>query len=123
MTMGENPWLARRKTMKHGQKAESRAATRLKVRQTIASGAFNDKGDIDYGDLLIDSKSTIHESISLKREMLKKITKEGEGKGMVGVILLQFVNPDGTNKPNGSWCVMPEFMMRRLMEGYSGEEK
>lgn len=118
--MAGNPWLDRRKNPTHGQKAERKATNRLKVRGTIASGAFDDKGDIDYGDLLIDSKATIHESISLKREMLRKITKEGEGKSKVGVILLQFVNSEGDVKPNGSWCVMPEFMMRRLMEKEDG---
>ena len=110
-------WLERRKNPQHGQKAERKATKRLKVRQTIASGAFHDKGDIDYGDLLIDSKATIHNSFSVKRDILKKITREGEGKGKVGVILVQFVDGEGDIKTNGSWCVMPEWLMRQLMEG------
>ena len=112
----KNPLLDRLEKRQHGSRAEKKASKRMGARQTLASGALEwDKGDYEVADMLLDSKATIHRSVSLKLDWLEKIRKEAQGKKMVGGIHIQFTNPDGEPVPNGSWIVLPESFVQRLL--------
>ena len=113
----KNPLLERYGRQNTGSLAEKKAAKRLGGSSTLASGALDfDKGDYELGDLLVDSKSTVNKSISLKRDWLDKISKEAHGKQLIGAVHLQFTDQRGEPVKNGSWFVIPEGLMRSLLK-------
>lgn len=100
----------------HGTLAERKGARRMGARATLASGALDfDKGDYEMDSLLVDSKATVHKSISLKQEWLEKIRKEAQGKQKVGAVHIQFTDDKGNVVRNGSYFVVPEAFLRGLL--------
>jgi len=62
---------------KQSQKHEKRLAKLVDGSRTAASGAFwSRKGDVRSADLLIEHKWTGKKQVTIKSEVLKKITKE-----------------------------------------------
>lgn len=111
-----NPYLRRSQQSRHGQKAEKRAAKRLKGSLTPASGALQHaKGDIRKGQFLVDSKATIHDSIRVTVEQLEKISKEALDSGKDPALLIQFVDGEG-HRRGVSWVMVPERIFKELAE-------
>jgi hypothetical protein len=62
---------------KQSRKHENRLAKKVDGSRTAASGAFwSRKGDVRSADLLIEHKWTGKKQVTIKSEVLKKITKE-----------------------------------------------
>jgi hypothetical protein len=62
---------------KQSRKHENRLAKLVDGKRTAASGAFwSRKGDVRNDDLLIEHKWTGKKQVTIKSEVLKKITKE-----------------------------------------------
>jgi len=62
---------------KQSRKHENRLAKKVNGSRTAASGAFwSRKGDVRSEDLLIEHKWTGKKQVTIKSEVLKKITKE-----------------------------------------------
>lgn len=62
---------------KQSRKHENRLAKLIDGKRTAASGAFwSRKGDVRNDDLLIEHKWTGKKQVTIKSEVLKKITKE-----------------------------------------------
>ena len=62
---------------KQSRKHENRLAKLIEGKRTAASGAFwSRKGDVRNDDLLIEHKWTGKKQVTIKSEVLKKITKE-----------------------------------------------
>jgi hypothetical protein len=101
-----------------GRKAESRTAKRLSGRLTPASGAsIGAKGDIHTPTFLIENKSTVKESISLKLDWLRKITTEARGVDRSPALAIQFTDEAGRPLRNGRWMCIRESDYRELTEG------
>lgn len=65
------------KNYKESRKHEDRLAKKIGGSRNAASGAFwSRKGDVRNNDLLIEHKWTGKKQVTIKSEVLKKITKE-----------------------------------------------
>jgi hypothetical protein len=95
------------KTVKDkANRTEKALAKDLGGRRQPMSGAFAGlKGDIILSDFLIDSKETEADSISLTKEMLKKITREAHGSNRIPMIIVTFRNK--TEGVDNKWVIVP----------------
>lgn len=113
-----NPFLKRQTKNKIGEtgnQSEKKTAKRLGGTQTPASGALaGAKGDIELPKFLVEAKSTVKESLSLKREWLMKISGEALAKGKAPCVALTFTTDNGTPKPRSKWILITEQMFREL---------
>lgn len=116
-----NPFLNRQTKTKIGEtgnRSEKKTAKRLGGRQTPASGAMaGAKGDIELPAFLVEAKSTIKESISLKREWLTKISGEALGKNKAPCVAITFTTENGLPKPRGKWILIREQDFKELTDG------
>lgn len=83
------------KGQKESLKHEKRLAKKIGGKRNAASGAFwSRKGDVRNDELLIEHKWTGKKSVTIKSEVLKKITKEAILDGRMPVLGLHL---DGEN--------------------------
>jgi hypothetical protein len=117
--MTDNPLMKRlERRPEHGQKAEKRAGTRLGGRLQPGSGCSpNNKGDIKTDHFLVESKSTINGSLSLKHEWLRKISGEAIAISREPALIVQFVDAQGRTVPDGGWVMVPERVFKELTSG------
>ena len=102
---------------KHGTLSEKRVAKDLGMKLTPGSGALSGaKGDAYNIDYRMESKSTIKESLSLKRAWLTKINNEARETNRHPALSLSFVNPDGSPKHNGDWVMIPKEDFEEFLE-------
>ena len=106
-----NPYLNRiatRGKSSHGKASEKKLAKSIGARLTPASGAIDSaKGDMRKGDFLIESKSTIHDSLKLDKDFLLKIAHEAKYVAKTPALTVSFVNGDGSSKPDSDWVLIP----------------
>jgi len=94
---------------KHGQKAERLTSKRLGGQARAGSGSVEGfKGDIEVAEFLLENKSTINKSISLKLEWLDKISREARSEGKTPGLSIQFVDTQGKPVRHGRWVMIPE---------------
>ncbi len=101
----------------HGNSAERNLAKRLGGQQTPGSGALDSaKGDVKFPDVLLESKATVKDSMSVKLEWLRKIEDEAAARNRTPALAIQFVNAHGQPVRGGSWVAVPEHIYRSLTE-------
>lgn len=101
-----------------GRDSEKKVAERLGGKLKPASGSMTGaKGDMELPEFLLEAKSTVHESLSLKREWLKKIGAEALGVNKYPAVSITFTTEDGTPKHRGRWILITEDMFRELTKG------
>jgi hypothetical protein len=108
-----NPFLDRQAAVSRtigrtGRIAEKRLAKDIKARLTPASGASSAKGDMVIGEVLVEHKSTINNSMSVKLEWLIKIEGEALATGKTPALVVDFVTPAGQPRNGGRWVMVPE---------------
>jgi hypothetical protein len=64
--------------------------------------------------LLIESKATTKESISLRKSWLTKITREALASNRAPALTVSFVLPSGEAARHGDWVVLPLWLVRSL---------
>lgn len=102
----------------HGRASEKNTSKRLKAYLTPASGAIQGaKGDMVKGEFLLENKSTIKQSLSLKYEWLEKISREAVCQEKTPSVSIQFVDSQGASKPTGRWVLIPEHVFQEFIEG------
>ena len=105
------PYLRRRNrehTGTAGRRSEKRVAKEVGGRQTIASGAIEGaKGDIELPDVLMEAKSTVKNSVSIKFDWLSKITGEARSQGKIPALSVSFTTPTGARIVGGDWVMVP----------------
>jgi len=102
---------------KHGQKAEKLTAKRLNGRARAGSGAIEGyKGDIEFADFLLENKSTINASFSVKLAWLNKISREAREEGKTPGLSIQFVDNQGKPVRHGRWVMIPEDEFKEAFE-------
>lgn len=91
-----------------GRKAERKLAQRLGGRARPASGAMEGaKGDIEIDDFLMEAKSTVKDSVTLKFGWLSKIAHEARNMGKKPALAVTYTFPDGTPVRDGAWVLVP----------------
>lgn len=98
----------------HGNKSEKKLAKHLGGKQTPASGAANSKGDINLGDIKIEAKSTIKNSLSIKLDWLCKISREAIREGQVPAVSIRYVTENAQPVKYGRWVMIPEDKFKEL---------
>lgn len=101
---------------KAGRKAEKHTLAKMDAQPTPNSGASGSKGDGALPGFLMECKSTIHKSISVKREHLSKITGEAHAAGVNPCLAIIFT--DGSGKPvrEGTWICIPQEVFEELTD-------
>lgn len=122
-----SPYLPLDKLECHGKVSEQRIGKGLQALMRPASGALDGcKGDMVVNvsanlSLLIEAKSTVNHSISLKKEWMDKIRNEAVSEGKCPLITLSFVNKFGGKQDNNSdWVAMPEYVLKALLDAARG---
>lgn len=119
-----NPYLRRKRNRCTGTQAEKRTAKRLKATLTPASGALDGaKGDMSLGLWLLENKSTVNFSVSLKLDWLLKISQEALEKGKYPALCIQFTHQSGLPRNGGSWVLMPESVFKELQSEVDSSEE
>lgn len=109
--------LAKQPIGRAGRRSEKRVAKQLGARQTPASGAMvGAKGDIEHRSFLLEAKSTICESLSLKLDWLAKISGEARAVGKTPAVTIDFVHGDGEARVYGEWVLVPAAVFRELAD-------
>ncbi|NOQ30173.1 MAG: hypothetical protein GQ570_03525 [Helicobacteraceae bacterium] len=117
-TQRTNPFISTKGD--HGNKSERRIADDLGAKTTLASGALaGNKGDFEldtqsHYKFKGECKSTVNESISLKKAWLDKIRLEALETNRVPMLTLSFVTPEGKEKPNGDFVVIPKYLFEEI---------
>ena len=114
--MSESP-LSRRVGKCTGTRAEKRTAKRLGAKLTPASGGLDGaKGDMALPSFLIENKSTVNASMSLKLDWLLKIKQEALERGLTPAVTLQFTSGNGQPLDGGSYVIIEEQVFREICE-------
>lgn len=94
---------------RQGRKAETKIAKRLGATQTPGSGSLEGaKADMSKGDFLIENKSSLNDSFSVKKDQLYKIYQEALEISKTPALSFQFVNSEGQSQKKDRWVMMPE---------------
>ncbi len=113
-----NPFFKRLKDKGIGQAgraSEKNIAHHLKAKLKPASGSMTGaKGDMELPEFLLEAKSTVKDSIYIKREWLKKIGQESLGVNKYPAVSITFTTEDGTPRHRGSWVMITQDMFREL---------
>lgn len=100
-----------------GRDAEKRTLERNGFKARPASGAMaGAKGDGHKGLVLLECKSTIKESLSLKLSWLRKILSEARAEGRTPALSVTFTDEAGRPVDGGAWVMLPEATFRRLTD-------
>ena len=105
-----------------GRLSETRLAKQLGGRLTPASGALFSKGDIDLGPVLLEAKSTIKDSLSVKFDWLSKIAQEARNVGKTPALAISFVAVSGKAWPDGEWVCLPRQAFEEILNGDALQE-
>ena len=109
--------LNRRDKRTHGQRAEKKAASRLGAVLTPGSGAIQGmKGDFRTATFMVENKSTVNASLSLKKDWLEKIAREALDHGKSPALFLQFVNASGESNVDDRWVMIREIDFQGMIE-------
>jgi len=106
-----------RATQNHGQKSETNTAKRLGAKQVAGSGAMEgNKGDLHLGGQLIECKSTVKTSFSVKLDQLRKISSEARDIGKTPALHVSFVKESGEPVKDGTWVMLREVDYKHLTD-------
>lgn len=105
-----------------GRVSEAKVAKKLAARLTPASGALaGAKGDMSVNNYLIEAKSTVKRSLSLKLDWLEKINHEALSTGKVPALSVRFTTEYGDEVRGGNWVMIPESEFKELMDAKGAE--
>lgn len=94
-----------------GRASEKKLIKELGGRSRPGSGALvGAKGDIDFNTVLMEAKSTVKDSLSLKLDWLAKITAEARSEGKTAALAVTFTMPDGSPVRDGEWVMVPKYV-------------
>lgn len=98
-----------------GQKSETKTAKRLGAKQVAGSGAMEgNKADLHLSNHLIECKSTVKDSFSVKLAVLRKIVTEAREAAKTPVLHVAFTHETGAPVKDGTWVMMREADYKEL---------
>lgn len=108
---------------KAGRASEKRLAKQLGGKVRPASGAVEGlKGDIVFDNVLMEAKSTLKNSISIKHDWLAKIATEARNDGKTPALAVSFVTPEGKPVVSGDWIMVPRHVWEGHLRYETGDE-
>ena len=117
--MNEIPYLVRRnqhRIGKAGRKSEDRLIKQLGGKGRPASGAMpGAKGDIEIGAFLMEAKSTMRDSMTIKLDWLAKIGREARAEGKTPVLSVSFVDEHGRPRMDGEYVLIPLYKFQEAL--------
>ena len=100
-----------------GRKGEHYAAKRLGTVAHVGSGNMSGlKGDYKVGDCLVENKTTINGSFSVKQATLHKIYQEALELHKTPALAFQFINALGQSEKRDRWVALPEALFKEVFE-------
>lgn len=100
---------------------EKEIANRLGGRATLASGALDQKGDVQVkGVLRVEAKTTSKQSFRVTRDMLRKIEQAALPNNELPAMEIEFL--DGKGEAIGSVCVVPTYVLE-MIGAWKGNQK
>ncbi len=112
-----NPFLKREQNRRYkaGLRAERKVIKEeLGGRVHPGSGAIPGlKSDGTVAEFRVESKSTKHASISIKRDWLKKISREALSAGQVPMLTISFTDDAGNVKE--TWAAIPLWKLQEML--------
>ena len=123
--MSDNPFL--RREAKHpigrtGRRSEEKLADRIGARLRPNSGAMTGaKGDMTLDNLLIEAKSTVHDTLQMKLDWLLKIEREARELGLRPAFAINFTDGSGRPRTGGRWIALREDDLQDLLERVNGD--
>ncbi len=97
-----------------GRKAEKKTLSKMGATPTPNSGAAGSKGDGEWSGYLLELKSTVKKSMSLKLDHLSKITGEAHAAGVEPALVIVFTDGSGTPLREGTWVCIPQATFEEL---------
>lgn len=117
-----NPFLPGAELENHGRVSERRVAKKIGAKPRAGSGAVEGfKGDSHLllgsgAGILFESKCTIHQSLSVKKEWLDKIREEALSEGKYPALTVSFVDQYGRPQDgNSDWVMFPQYLAKELL--------
>ena len=101
---------------KPGRKAEKKTLSNMGANPTPNSGASGSKGDGNLPGFLMECKSTVAKSISVKLEHLSKITGEAHAAGVEPCLAIIFTDGSGNPVREGTWICIPQTTFEELID-------
>lgn len=102
------------RSQRRAKKQEKQLAQRFKGSQIPGSGSSYQKGDVRVkGITRVEAKTTKHKSFSVTRDMIEKISDAGALHNEVPVMVVEFINEQGT--PQDEVAVMPMWALELLI--------
>jgi hypothetical protein len=101
---------------KAGRKAEKKTLSKMGAQPTPNSGASGSKGDGALPGFLMECKSTVHQSMSVKLDHLSKITGEAHAAGVEPCLAIIFTDGSGTPVREGTWICIPQEVFEELTD-------
>lgn len=115
----KNPFLRRqekRGSGHAGQQSEKKLAKRIGAQEVPGSGAGRVKGDLKKDDFLIEAKSTVKGSFSVRLDVLRKIASEAQLTDRNPAFAFTFTDAEGRPERGGSWIAVPEWLWKEMFE-------
>jgi hypothetical protein len=105
----------KKRVLNKGILAEENSSVRLGMRLTPGSGnQWHSKGDFKNQDYLVEHKSTVHNSISIKKAWWDKICEEAFNEMRTPVISVVFSDKHGKPVDNGCLIIISELEFKNL---------
>lgn len=102
-----------------GRKSEKNLSKRIGGKQRIGSGAIAGlKGDILKDGFLLEAKSTVGESFSVKKEWLLKIYQEALEETKTPAFAINFTDSSGKSEKRERWVAVPEHIWVEIIDGH-----
>lgn len=101
---------------KAGRKAEKRTLASYGAAPIPSSGAVNTKGDGALPEFLMEVKSTTKDSLTIKREVLHKITGEAHAVGVEPCLAIVFTDGSGEPRRGESWICITRDLFEELTD-------
>ena len=99
-----------------GRASEKNLSKDLGGSLTRGSGSGNEKGDVKVSGFLIEAKSTVNKSMSVKLDWLNKIVNEAIMTDREPGFSIRFTNDRGDVMQNGDWVAVPRRVWEDLVE-------
>jgi hypothetical protein len=74
------------------------------------------KGDLVLSKFLIEAKSTVADSLSLKFDWLAKINREARSVNKRPALTVSFTTGNGQAIPNGEWVLIPMALFKEIVD-------
>jgi len=112
--------LISKKSRNRGREIEKKILKKIKARPQPNSGAIPGMpNDGIKGKYLIEVKSTVRESIGIKKAWVYELERDAIMRGKIGALLLAFVTTEGKTVELNPWVAVPLIDFEKLTKDWT----